>query len=187
MEERYNLLIDQLEDLEKAKKDISEMIEKINKVSEDMFIKTFNQIKANFQKTFKKLFNGGNADIELTDPENILETGVDIIAHPPGQKTQSITLLSGGQRTMTAIALMFAAFFVKPSPFCLLDEIDAALDEQNIRRFVNLLTENKELSQFVIITHNNNTISAADVMYGVTQEEKGVSKIVSAKFAQKTS
>ena len=187
LEERYNLLIDQLEDLEKAKKDISEMIEKINKVSEDMFIKTFNQIKANFQKTFKKLFNGGNADIELTDPENILETGVDIIAHPPGQKTQSITLLSGGQRTMTAIALMFAAFFVKPSPFCLLDEIDAALDEQNIRRFVNLLTENKELSQFVIITHNNNTISAADVMYGVTQEEKGVSKIVSAKFAQKTS
>ncbi len=185
LEERYNLLIEQLDDLEKAKKDIYEMISKINKVSEEMFLKTYKDIKINFHKIFRKLFNGGNAEISLTDQGNILETGIEITAHPPGQKTQSITLLSGGQRTLTAIALMFAAFFVKPSPFCLLDEIDAALDEQNIRRFVNLLKENKEISQFMVITHNNFTISASDVMYGVTQEEEGVSKIVSARFVKK--
>ncbi len=185
LEERYNLLIEQLQDLKTAKKDIYEMIGKINKVSEEMFLKTFKDIKSNFHKIFRKLFNGGTAEISLTNPENILETGIEIMAHPPGQKTQSITLLSGGQRTLTAIALMFAAFFVKPSPFCLLDEIDAALDEQNIRRFVELLKENKENSQFMIITHNNFTISASDVMYGITQEEEGVSKIVSARFIQK--
>ena len=185
LEERYNLLLEQLDDLEKAKKDIFEMIEKINQVSEELFVTTYNEIRENFQKIFRKLFNGGQAEITLTNPKNILETGIDIIAHPPGQKTQSITLLSGGQRTMTAIALMFAAFFVKPSPFCLLDEIDAALDESNIKRFVSLLKENRDNSQFIIITHNSNTISASDVMYGVTQEEQGVSKIVSAKFAEK--
>lgn len=185
LEERYNLLIEQLQDLEAAKKDIYEMIGKINKVSEEMFLKTFKEIKGSFHKIFRKLFNGGNAEISLTDPENILETGIEIMAHPPGQKTQSITLLSGGQRSLTAIALMFAAYFVRPSPFCLLDEIDAALDEQNIRRFVSLLNENKENSQFIIITHNNYTISTSDVMYGVTQEEEGVSKIVSARFIKK--
>ena len=186
LEERYNLLIEQLQDLETAKKDIYEMIDKINKVSEEMFMKTFKEIKSSFHKIFRKLFNGGSAEISLTNPENILETGIDIMAHPPGQKTQSITLLSGGQRSLTAISLMFAAYFVKPSPFCLLDEIDAALDEQNIRRFVQLLKENKDNSQFIVITHNNFTISTSDVMYGITQEEEGVSKIVSARFVKKS-
>ncbi len=185
LSDRYNLLTEQLEDLEKAKKDILKMIEEINKVSEELFIKTFNQIKVNFHKLFRKLFDGGSADMVLVNPENILETGIDILAHPPGQKTKSITLLSGGQRTMTAISLMFATFLVKPSPFCLLDEIDAALDEENVARFINLLNEFKESSQFVMITHNKKTMVAADVMYGVTQEEKGVSKIVSAKFVEK--
>ncbi|HOJ64951.1 MAG TPA: AAA family ATPase [Spirochaetota bacterium] len=185
LEERYNLLTEQLEDLEKAKKDILVMIEDINKVSEELFMTTFNQIKANFHKIFRKLFDGGNAEISLTNPDNILETGIEITAHPPGQKNQSITLLSGGQRTMTAIALMFATFLVKLSPFCILDEIDAALDEENVGRFINLLKEFKESSQFVIITHNKKTISAADIMYGITQETKGVSKIVSAKFKEK--
>lgn len=185
LEERYNLLTEQLADLEKAKKDILIMIDDINKVSKELFIETFNQIKVNFHKTFRKLFDGGNADISLTDPENILESGIEITAHPPGQKNQNILLLSGGQRTMTAIALMFATFLVKPSPFCILDEIDAALDEENIGRFVNLLKEFKDSSQFVIITHNKKTISVADIMYGITQEIKGVSKIVSAKFKEK--
>jgi chromosome segregation protein len=184
--ERYKLLTEQLDDLEVAKKDIEKMMEKINKTSEEMFLNTFNEIKANFHKLFKKLFDGGNADITLTTPDNLLETGIDIIAHPPGQKTQSITLLSGGQRTMTAIALMFATFMVRPSTFCLLDEIDAALDENNIDQFIKLITEMKETSQFIIITHNKKTISAADVMYGVTQEEKGISKIVSTKISEKT-
>jgi chromosome segregation protein len=186
LSERFNLLTEQLSDLEKAKKDILQMMEEINKVSEELFVKTFNQIKINFHKLFRKLFDGGNADIELTDPSNLLETGIEIIAHPPGQKTQSIMLLSGGQRTMTAISLMFATFLVKPSPFCILDEIDAALDEENVTRFISLVTEFKETSQFIMITHNKKTITAAQVMYGVTQEEKGVSKIVSAKFAEKT-
>lgn len=187
LKERYDLLQKQLMDLDTAKKDIIEMIDKINIASEELFHKTFKEIKTNFHKIFRKLFDGGNAEITLTKPDNILETGIDIIAHPPGQKTQSITLLSGGQRTMTAIALMFATFIVRPSPFCLLDEIDAALDEQNVRRFINLLYEFKDHSQFIIITHNSKTISASDVMYGVTQEEKGISKIVSARFAEKNS
>jgi len=186
LSERYNLLNEQLTDLEKAKKDILQMMDDISKVSEELFIKTFNQIKINFHKLFRKLFDGGNAEMTLTNPDNLLETGIEIIAHPPGQKTQSITLLSGGQRTMTAISLMFATFLVKPSPFCILDEIDAALDEENVTRFVSLLDEFKETSQFIMITHNKKTITAAQVMYGVTQEEKGVSKIVSARFAEKT-
>lgn len=185
LEERYNLLNSQLSDLENAKKDINEMLEKINKESEELFLKTFKEIKTNFHKIFQKLFDGGTADIKLLDPNNILESGIEIMAHPPGQKTQNISLLSGGQRTMIAIAIMFAAFLVKPSPFCLLDEIDAALDEENINRFVELLDDFKEKSQFIIITHNSKTISAADVMYGVTQEQKGVSKVVSAKISKK--
>ena len=134
---------------------------------------------------FSKLFNGGKADILLTEPENLLETGIDVEVQPPGQTRKSITLLSGGQRTMTAIALMFATFMVKPSPFCLLDEIDAALDEANVTRFIELVQDFKDQSQFVMITHNKKTMSAANVMYGVTQETMGVSKIVSAKFIEK--
>lgn len=185
LEDRYKLLNEQLVDLERSKKDTIQMISEINKISEEMFLKTFNQIKINFHKIFRKLFDGGNAEITLTDQKNLLETGIDIVAHPPGQKIQNITLLSGGQRTMTAISLMFATFLVKPSPFCILDEIDAALDEENVTRFINLLKEFKETSQFVIITHNKKTITASDIMYGVTQEQKGISKIVSARFAEK--
>lgn len=185
LEERLNLLKTQLADLDLAKKDILELLETINRESKELFLKTFKEIRINFHKIFQKLFDGGSADIQLIDPENVLESGIEIIAHPPGQKTQSISLLSGGQRTLIAIAIMFAAFLVKPSPFCLLDEIDAALDEENINRFINLLKEFKDKSQFIIITHNSKTIAAADVMYGVTQEEKGVSKIVSAKISKK--
>lgn len=185
LDERYNLLLEQLEDLEKARKDINVMINEINKTSEELFLKTFNQIKKNFHNMFRKLFNGGTAEIKLTNPDNLLETGIDLIAHPPGEKTKSVLQLSGGQRTLVAISLMFATFLVKPSPFCLLDEIDAALDEINVDRFIYLLKDFKETTQFIIITHNKKTIAAADAMYGITQEEKGVSKIVSAKFITK--
>ena len=185
LKERYDLLLSQLEDLQKGKEDLLTIINELNGKSQEMFEKTYVEIRKNFQMIFSKLFNGGKADILLTDPENLLETGIDVEVQPPGQTRQSITLLSGGQRTMTAIALMFATFMVKPSPFCLLDEIDAALDEANVTRFIELVQDFKDQSQFVMITHNKKTMSAANVMYGVTQETMGVSKIVSAKFIEK--
>lgn len=185
-EDRYKLEQEQLEDVEKARKDILEMIADINRISEELFVKTFNQVKTNFRQMFRKLFDGGNADMTLTQPDSLLTTGIDIIARPPGQNAKSITLLSGGQRTMTAISLMFSTFLVKPSPFCILDEIDAALDEENVTRFVKLLNEFRETSQFVIITHDKKTMTAADVMYGVTQEQKGISKVISAKWGDET-
>ena len=185
LKERYDLLLSQLEDLQKGKEDLLTIINELNGKSQEMFEKTYVEIRKNFQMIFSKLFNGGKADILLTDPENLLETGIDVEVQPPGQTRKSITLLSGGQRTMTAIALMFATFMVKPSPFCLLDEIDAALDEANVTRFIELVQDFKDQSQFVMITHNKKTMSAANVMYGVTQETMGVSKIVSAKFIEK--
>ena len=186
LEDRYKLQQTQLDDVEKARKDILEMIADINRISEELFVKTFNQVKTNFRQMFRKLFDGGNADMTLTQPDSLLTTGIDIIARPPGQNAKSITLLSGGQRTMTAISLMFSTFLVKPSPFCILDEIDAALDEENVTRFVKLLNEFRETSQFVIITHDKKTMTAADVMYGVTQEQKGISKVISAKWGEET-
>jgi chromosome segregation protein len=185
LKERYDLLMSQLEDLQKGKDDLLTIINELNGKSQEMFEKTYVEIRKNFQMIFSKLFNGGKADILLTEPENLLETGIDVEVQPPGQTRKSITLLSGGQRTMTAIALMFATFMVKPSPFCLLDEIDAALDEANVTRFIELVQDFKDQSQFVMITHNKKTMSAANVMYGVTQETMGVSKIVSAKFIEK--
>lgn len=185
LKERYDLLMSQLDDLQKGKEDLLTIINELNGKSQEMFEKTYVEIRKNFQMIFSKLFNGGKADILLTEPENLLETGIDVEVQPPGQTRKSITLLSGGQRTMTAIALMFATFMVKPSPFCLLDEIDAALDEANVTRFIELVQDFKDQSQFVMITHNKKTMSAANVMYGVTQETMGVSKIVSAKFIEK--
>ncbi len=140
-------------------------------------------IENEFQDYFKMLFNGGKADLVLTDETNILESGVDIVAKPPGKKLQNITLLSGGEKAMTAIALVFALFKVNPSPFCILDEIDAPLDESNVVRFSRVLQEFLKTSQFIIVTHNRTTIRLSDVLYGVTMQEKGVSKIVSVKFA----
>src|SRR5262249_48522462 len=146
------------------------------------FKTTFEQIRDNFRTMFTEVFGGGKADLILTDENDVLESGIDIVARPPGKQLQSISLLSGGEQTMTAVSLLFSIYQVKPSPFCVLDELDAPLDESNINRFVKILQRFLAHSQFVIITHNKRTIGMADILYGVTMEEHGVSKIVSVKF-----
>ena len=182
-EERYAFLKAQEEDLTESKKKILDLIDNINKRSSELFQETFDQANANFQEMFTKLFNGGHAKLVLLENnEDPLECGIDIIARPPGKRPQSVTLLSGGERTMTAVSLLFAIFKIKPSPFCMLDELDAALDDSNIGRFVQALKEFLSHSQFLIITHNQHTIAASDLVYGVTQQEKGISKVISMRL-----
>lgn len=183
LEERHKFLTNQEQDLVNAKQQLMEMIRKINRTTSDMFKATFDQVNTNFQDMFARLFNGGSAKLVLVNEEDILDCGIEIIARPPGKRLQNISLLSGGERTMTAVALLFSIYMIKPSPFCLLDELDAALDESNIGRFVGVLKDFLRHSQFVVITHNRQTISAAHVLYGVTMPEKGISRIVSLKFA----
>ena len=182
LEERFAFLNQQESDLVAAKQQLLDMIKTINATTTEMFKTTFDKVNENFQVMFKKLFGGGSAKLVLTDDEDILEAGIEIIARPPGKKLQTISLLSGGERTMTAVALLFSLFIVKPSPFCVLDELDAALDDANINRFVDALKEFLKSSQFIIITHSRQTIAAADVIYGVTMQTRGISKVVSMKF-----
>ncbi|MDX6770615.1 MAG: chromosome segregation protein SMC [Elusimicrobiota bacterium] len=183
--EKQRFLIDQINDLLKAKDDLMAAIAKINTATRENFRQTFTEVREHFIRLYGVLFEGGEADLILTDPENFLETGVEIMAQPPGKKLQSITLLSGGEKTLTAIALLFSFFMVKPSPFCMLDEADAALDDANIERFVSLVREFQNKTQFLIVSHNKRTMEAADVMYGVTMEEKGVSQLISVDFRGK--
>lgn len=181
-EERYTFLSQQEADLQAAKTQLTEMIEKINETTSQMFKSTFEQANAYFEEMFTKLFNGGTARLVLVNEEDVLDCGIEIIARPPGKRLQNISLLSGGERTLTAVALLFAIYQIKPSPFCMLDELDAPLDESNIGRFTDILTQFLHQSQFVVITHNRRTISVANVIYGVTMPERGVSKIMSMKF-----
>ena len=181
--ERENFLVSQREDLQKSLESTYQAIQKINQTSKIAFLDTFTQIRTNFQIVFAELFNGGETELRLTDEEDILESGVDIIASPPGKRPQTITQLSGGERSLVAVALLFAIFKIKPSPFCVMDEVDAALDESNVLRFTNLVQAYAKQTQFVIITHNKRTMETADVMYGVTMEQAGVSKLVSAKLS----
>jgi chromosome segregation protein len=182
LKQRHDFLRAQSDDLIKAKAELVAAIDEINQTSQRQFSITFEQIRKNFVYTFQTLFGGGRADIELIATEDILESGIEIVAQPPGTKLKGITLLSGGQKTLTAVALLFALYMVKPSPFCLLDELDAPLDESNIGRFTDLLKKFVGESQFIIITHNKRTVSAAQAIYGVTMEERGVSKTVSMRF-----
>ncbi len=181
-EERYTFLSQQETDLLKAKQQLTEMIEKINETTSSMFQATFEEANANFEQMFTKLFNGGSAKLVLVNEEDVLECGIEIIARPPGKRLQNISLLSGGERTLTAVALLFAIYQIKPSPFCLLDELDAPLDDTNIGRFTEVLKQFLHQSQFVVITHNRRTISVSDVIYGVTMPEQGISRIMSMKF-----
>ena len=186
LEQRYLFLEKQNEDLVTSKAELLEVIAKINQTTKALFADTFEKVRINFQEMFTELFGGGRADLVLVDANDPLESGIDIIAKPPGKQLQSISLLSGGERTMTAVSLLFAIYMVKPSPFCVLDEMDAPLDESNITRFIKILDRFTGQSQFVVITHNKRTISRADMLYGVTMEEHGVSKLVSVKFSGKS-
>ncbi len=181
-EQRFQFLSKQHDDLVQAKAQLHEVINRINTQTREMFRITFEQIRANFQIMFTEVFGGGKADLLLMDENDLLESGIEIVARPPGKQLQTISLLSGGEQTMTAVSLLFSIYQVKPSPFCVLDELDAPLDESNINRFIRVLQRFLEHSQFIIITHNKRTIGMADVLYGVTMQEQGVSKIVSVKF-----
>ena len=181
-EQRHQFLTTQHDDLVNAKTQLLEVINRINTQTREMFVTTFEKIRDNFRAMFVDVFGGGKADLILADENDVLESGIDIVARPPGKQLQGISLLSGGEQTMVAVSLMFSIFQVKPSPFCVLDELDAPLDESNINRFVRVLQRFVDHSQFIIITHNKRTIGMADVLYGVTMEEHGVSKIVSVKF-----
>jgi len=185
LEERFTFLEKQNSDLETSKAELLQVISKINQTTKTMFADTFEQVRVNFQEMFRELFGGGKANLVLLDESDPLESGIDIIAKPPGKQLTSITLLSGGEKTMTAVALLFSIYMVKPSPFCILDEMDAPLDESNINRFIKILDRFVSQSQFVVISHNKRTIAKADIIYGVTMEEHGVSKLVGVKFTKR--
>jgi len=182
LEERHEFLSGQVEDLNTSKAELQQLINKLNKTSREKFAETFAEIRDNFQQIFRKLFGGGRADIILEEADDILDAGIEVVAKPPGKETRSITLLSGGEKSMTALALQFAVFRSKPSPFCFLDEVDAALDEANNERFNMLIKEFRQDTQFIVITHAKRTMSIADVLYGVTMQTQGVSKKISVRF-----
>ena len=179
---RYEFLTSQKEDLTKAEDTILEIIKELDGIMTEKFLETFNVIKEKFKDVFKKLFGGGDAELKLTDPENVLTTGIDIKALPPGKRLQHISLLSGGEKTLTAISLLFAILETRPVPFCILDEVEAALDEVNVNNFGKFLGEFKNKTQFIVITHKKKTMEYADVLYGITMQESGVSKLVSVKL-----
>jgi chromosome segregation protein len=182
LEERYKFLEAQNTDLTNSQRELLDVIARINSTTRKLFADTFEQVRTNFREMFGELFRGGRADLSLVDENDPLNCGIEITAKPPGKQLQSVSLLSGGERAMTAVALLFAIYMVRPSPFCILDEVDAALDENNINCFIRVLDRFVQQSQFIIITHNKRTIAKADVLYGVTMQERGVSKLVGVKL-----
>lgn len=182
--ERYQFLGQQMDDMVLSKKELVEIIAQLDTESRKAFLETFEKIRDNFRKNFALLFQGGEADLQFTDTADVLEAGIEIIARPPAKQMRSIQLLSGGEKCLTAMALLFAVFEVKPSPFCILDEIDAPLDDANVERFVRVVKQFVERTQFLIITHNKRTMAIADMLFGVSMEERGVTKILSMEFAR---
>ncbi|MCA0988045.1 chromosome segregation protein SMC [Guptibacillus algicola] len=182
--ERYTFLTEQQKDLLQAKDTLYTVIDEMDQEMKKRFEETFTKIRTQFQQVFKELFGGGKADLVLTDPENLLSTGVDILAQPPGKKLQHLALLSGGERAFTAIALLFAILKVRPVPFCVLDEVEAALDDANVNRFARYLKQFSEKTQFIVITHRKGTMEESDVLYGVTMQESGVSRLVSVRLEE---
>ncbi|MCC6483950.1 MAG: chromosome segregation protein SMC [Armatimonadetes bacterium] len=181
--ERWEFLATQRTDLEEARDSLLEAIREIDDSTRDLFMNTFEQVKGNFEELFTLLFGGGVAQLELTQPDNLLETGIEVFVQPPGKKLQNMDLLSGGEKALTAQALLFALMRVRPSPFCVLDEVDAPLDDANVGRFAQLVRQFAEESQFIVITHNRATMEAADVLYGITMQEPGISSVISAKLS----
>ena len=161
---------------------LKETIRRVNRSTRDRFAEAFEAIRTHYQEIYKLLFNGGRADLRLEEGEDVLECGIEILAQPPGKRLANINLLSGGEKALSAIALLFAVFRYQPSPFCLLDEVDAALDESNVGRFARMLSEYAQNTQFIIVTHNKLTMEAADLLYGVTMEEPGVSRLISMQL-----
>ncbi|MBD8035459.1 chromosome segregation protein SMC [Solibacillus sp. A46] len=186
VQERYTFLSEQREDLVSAKDTLHKAIGEMDEEMTERFSDTFRQIRQQFVISFRELFGGGTADLVLVDPNNMLETGIEIIAQPPGKKLQSLSLLSGGERALTAIALLFAILNTRPVPFCILDEVEAALDESNVARYSDYLRKYSEHTQFIVITHRKGTMEGADVLYGITMQESGVSKLVSVKLEEQT-
>jgi chromosome segregation protein len=182
LEERYKFLEGQNNDLTNSRRELLDVIAQINSTTRKLFAETFSQVRINFREMFAELFGGGRADLSLVDENDPLNCGIEISAKPPGKQLQSVSLLSGGERAMTAVALLFAIYMVRPSPFCILDEVDAPLDEGNINCFTRMLDRFVKQSQFIIMTHNKRTIAKADVLYGVTMEERGVSRLVGMKL-----
>jgi chromosome segregation protein len=180
--ERYEFLTAQRNDIVEAEIKLQKIIEDLTHSMSEQFIAQFRLISENFGEVFSELFGGGRAYLQLSDSDNILESGIDIIAQPPGKNLQNMMLLSGGERALTAIALLFAILKLKPSPFCILDEIEAALDDANVNRYAEYLRKFSEVTQFIVVTHRKGTMEAADILYGVTMQEQGVSKLVSVKF-----
>ncbi|HVO38954.1 MAG TPA: AAA family ATPase [Spirochaetia bacterium] len=182
VKDRFDFLSGQLTDLTRAKEDLKRVTTEIRTESTELFLDTYNKIRRNFHTVFRRLFGGGRAELHLENPDAPLDSGIEVFAQPPGKKLENINLLSGGERSLTGVSLMFAIYMVKPSPFCLLDEIDAALDEENVGRLTTMLKEFSTNSQFIVITHNKRTVAGADVLYGVTMEESGVSKLVAIRL-----
>ncbi|MGE5853890.1 MAG: AAA family ATPase, partial [Deltaproteobacteria bacterium] len=182
LSQRFGFMSQQKADLEKSIADLQQTIVKLNRICRLRFRESFEAINEKFELIFPRLFRGGKAKLVLTDDNDLLDTGVDIIVQPPGKKLQSITLLSGGEKALTAVSLLFAIFLTKPSPFCFLDEVDAPLDDANIDRFIEIIKEMSAHSQFVLVTHNKKSMQAAEVLYGITMGEPGVSKVVSVKM-----
>ena len=182
--ERYEFLKAQHDDIIKAESNLVNIINELDRAMREQFAEKFKEIRIMFAKVFKELFGGGKADLELVDDEDILETGIKINAQPPGKKLQNMMQLSGGEKSLTAIALLFAIQSLKPSPFCLLDEIEAALDDSNVKRFAKYLSKLTKDTQFIVITHRKGTMEAADILYGITMKEKGVSTLVSVNMIE---
>ncbi len=179
---RYVFLTNQKEDLISAEKSLLEIMNEMDEVMKEEFKNTFIMIRDEFRSVFKELFKGGNADLRLTNEDDLLTTGIDIVASPPGKKLTTISLLSGGEKTLTAISLLFAILNVRTVPFCLFDEVEAALDEANVNQFGKYLNNYKDKTQFLIITHKKKTMEYANTLYGITMQESGVSKLVSVKL-----
>ena len=180
--QRYEFLIEQRDDLVEGKTTLFQVIDEMDEEMKRRFQQTFEGVRFHFESVFKELFGGGRADLRLTNPDDLLNTGVDIVAQPPGKKLQNLGLLSGGERALTAIALLFSILKIRPVPFCILDEVEAALDEANVYRFSQYLKRYGKESQFIVITHRKGTMEEADVLYGVTMQESGVSKLVSVRL-----